>query len=322
MSPSSRPLHLLAVMVACLSCTQDAAAHPRGPGAPYVVTVEDEHGRELRTFHHDGQTFVLGQYGDRYTIRVQNHTARRVEAVISVDGRDVVSGRIGDFVRERGYLVDAYDDVVIEGFRQTTSAVAAFRFTSPQGSYSAQMGTPENVGVIGVAIFPERVRPVPLRTRPQHLAPPRPRPESSYMPNTYRRSASAEQKSKSGLGTSTPASAPAPSAYSDARGAGESESSTRADRAAGSGYAPAPAESRDNLGTEYGESLSSAVEERPFERERSTRPAAVIALRYDDRDGLLARGIEVDPVYRAQRPPPCGPDAFPGNRFAPPPCRD
>ena len=299
MSLSSRPLHLLTVLVACLSCTREAAAHPRGPNAPYVVTIEDEHGRELRTFHHEGQTFVLGQYGDRYTIRVQNRTARRVEAVVSVDGRDVVSGRIGDFVRERGYLVDAYDSVAIEGFRQTTSEVAAFRFTSPSGSYSAQMGTPENVGVIGVAIFPERVRPLPLRTRPQHLAPPRPMPES-YLRN----------------------SAPASRAYSDSSTAGEREASARDDRGAGSGYAAAPAESRDNLGTEYGESLSSAVEERPFERERSTSPASVIALRYDDREGLLARGIALEPVYRAQRPSPCGPDAFPGNGFAPPPCRD
>lgn len=317
---SSRALHLLTALVACLSCSRDAAAHPRGPDAPYVVTVEDEHGRELRAFHHQGQTFVLGQYGDRYTIRVHNRTGRRVEAVVSVDGRDVVSGRIGDFVRERGYLVDAYDDVVIEGFRQSTSEVAAFRFTSPSGSYSAQMGTPENVGVIGVAIFPERVRPIPLRTRPHHLAPPRPRHEDSYLRDGYRRSSSAEAKSKGGLGTSAPASAPR--AYSDARGAGEAEPSARADRAQGSGYAESPAESRDNLGTEYGESLSSAVEERPFERARATSPAALIALRYDDREGLLARGIALDPVYRAQRPPPCGPDAFPGNRFAPPPCLD
>ena len=46
--------------------------------------------------------------------------------------------------------------------------------TSPEGSYSSQMGTPENVGVIGVAIFPERVHPMLLRPRPQQLAP-RPR---------------------------------------------------------------------------------------------------------------------------------------------------
>ena len=326
MRTSARPLHLLTAVLACLSCSRDAAAHPRGPQAPYVVTVEDDEGRELRTFHHDGQTFVLGEYGGRYTIRVQNHTGRRVEAVVSVDGRDVISGRVGDFVHERGYLVDAYGDAVIEGFRQSTQDVAAFRFTDPGDSYSTKMGTPQNVGVIGVAVFPERVYPIPLRTRPQHM-PRRYEYDDSYGRRSEDRSpAEAKRKSGNGLGSSgpSPASAPASRSYEGGLAdAAETESSSARQRSAGSSYAPAPSAPKDNLGTAYGESLSSAVEERPFERAQPSSPASVIALRYDDRAGLLARGIQLEPVYRAYRPPvPCGPNAFPGNRFAPPPCRD
>jgi hypothetical protein len=285
-----------------------------------VVTVEDDDGRELRTFHHAGQTFVLGQYGERYTIRVQNHTGKRVEAVISVDGRDVISGRVGDFARERGYLIDAHDDIVIEGFRQSTQEVAAFRFTSPGNSYSSQMGTPQNVGVIGVAVFPERQYAIPLRTRPQHL-PRRSYPhDDGYGGRNMDRSPAAEatEKSASGLGTTAPSATGSGMGDGDLRA--EAESSARR-RSSGASYAPAPAP-RDNLGTSYGESLSSSVEERPFERAQPSIPASVIALRYDDRAGLIARGIQIDPVYRAHRQPPCGPNAFPGNRFAPPPCRD
>jgi hypothetical protein len=281
---------------ACFGSASGAFAHPRGPNARYVVSVEDEAGRELPTFHQAGQTFVLGRFGERYNIRVENHTARRVEAVVSVDGRDVVSGGVGDFVRERGYLIGAYDQLVIEGFRQNWNEVAAFRFTSPKGSYSARMGTPENVGVIGVAVFPERQREVIVRQ------PIRPRPS---MP--ARRDDAARRQS-------------APRAKAESSAAGGLSSSAGADRERKSAAAEpsaAPMESTDNLGTAYGESVSSSVQEAAFERADRMRPSEIIALRYDDHEGLIARGIAVDPP--APRPQ-CGPQAFPRNtRFAPPP---
>ncbi len=263
-------------------------AHPRGPNVPYEVNVTDAAGRELPTFHHEGQTFVLGSYGDRYQIRVENHTGRRVEAVVSVDGRDAVSGRIGDYVHGRGYLIGPYDRVVIDGFRQSLDQVAAFRFTRPGDSYSARMGTPENVGVIGVAIFPERVRPAVVRQPPS--------PVSRYDASPAGEGA-APRKSASRSAAS--AAQPAPSADEQSRAS-----------------LGAPAPSVDNLGTAYGESLSSAAREVAFTRASRTRPAQIIALRYDDRAGLLARGIELSPHPRLS----CGPQAFPrNNRFAPPP---
>src|SRR5262245_5330330 len=82
-----------------------AQAHPRYSDYPYSISVEDEYGTPLRTFDHRGQRFVLGNYGQRYDIVVRNHSGQRVEAVVSVDGRDVVSGRVADFVRERGYVL-------------------------------------------------------------------------------------------------------------------------------------------------------------------------------------------------------------------------
>ena len=74
---------------------------------------------------------MLGTYGDRYTIRVENRTGRRVEAVVTRRRPRRVSGRVGDYVGERGYLIDPYDQVMIEGFRQNFDEVAAFRFVSP-----------------------------------------------------------------------------------------------------------------------------------------------------------------------------------------------
>ncbi|HWZ91085.1 MAG TPA: hypothetical protein VNW92_19625, partial [Polyangiaceae bacterium] len=123
---------------------------------PYSFTVEDENGNALPTFRQDGRTFLLGEPGQRYNIRVRNPTAQRVEAVVSVDGRDAVSGDPGDYVNGRGYVIPPYGSTLVEGFRRSYEEVASFRFTSPENSYSARMGTPQNVGVIGVAFFPER----------------------------------------------------------------------------------------------------------------------------------------------------------------------
>ena len=93
-----------------------------------------------------------------------------VEAVLTVDGRDAVSGDVGNYKTQR-YVIDPYGSIVVDGFRKSLSKVAAFRFTTPGDSYSSRRGTPQNVGVVGVAIFKERApiqrprpRPMPLRS--------------------------------------------------------------------------------------------------------------------------------------------------------------
>jgi hypothetical protein len=134
------------------------------PQPSFSVTLQGEGGERLRTFQHAGQTFVLGDPGERYAIHIHNPTARRVEAVVSVDGRDAITGDSADFVSHRGYVIQPFGSVTIDGFRTSLERVAAFRFTDPENSYSARMGTPQNVGVIGVAFFSERQR------EPQEIA--------------------------------------------------------------------------------------------------------------------------------------------------------
>jgi len=310
--------HLGLLLIGALSVPATVCAHPRGSSADdggYSIRVETEWGHQLPTFHKNGQTYVLGGMGDRYNLRVRNHSGRRVEAVITVDGRDVISGSVGDYASERGYLIEAYGEVVVEGFRQNFQEVAAFRFSSPGDSYSSRMGTPQNVGVIGVAIFPERPRP---RPQPRPMARPvqprdswyddGPRRMKSSAPAPESTASSASPPSGDGLSGSTRSEAKA----SRGRGAASAESSY--DYEPPASYAPEP--STDNLGTEYGESVGSAAREVAFVRAQPRSPAAVLTVRYDDHDGLTARGIEVHPRRPIAH---ATPDPFPRNRFAPPP---
>lgn len=122
------------------------------------IALNDEYGNPLPAFFAGGRTYAIGEAGQRYTVVVTNESGVRVEAVASVDGLDVLDGQSASFDK-RGYLVPAWGSVEIEGFRQTSDHVAAFRFGSVRDSYAARTGSDRNVGIVGVAIFAPRSAP-------------------------------------------------------------------------------------------------------------------------------------------------------------------
>ncbi|MFN0245545.1 MAG: hypothetical protein ACKV2T_01470 [Kofleriaceae bacterium] len=125
-----------------------------GDGAISVALVDDV-GRTLAGYTAGGRSLIIGEDGARYRIVVRNATTARFEIVASVDGLDVIDGRPADPNR-RGYIVDPHDTLVIDGFRTSDDAVAAFRFGKVADSYAAQTSGDRNVGVVGLAIFSER----------------------------------------------------------------------------------------------------------------------------------------------------------------------
>jgi hypothetical protein len=237
-------------------------------------------------------------------VRVSNPTSERVEVVVTVDGRDAVSGQVGDYVRQRGYLIEPWGSLLVEGFRRSLDEVAAFRFTDRTQSYSARRGTAQNVGVIGVAVFPEKARPRAPIVRPQ-------RPYS-YDDRAFPEPPEAradEQRAGKSTAPGSPAPAPRPERADPSEGYRDDEAPRK--RKGGSG-------GPSNIGTLYGESQDSSVVEVAFERRSPTHPAAVLTLRYDDYEGLSARGIDLSSwgyAYRYEAEP----EPFPYSRFAQPP---
>lgn len=114
-------------------------------------------GRTLPVHWHAGERYVAGEPGHRYEVRVRNQGGGRLLAVTSVDGVNVISGETAAH-RQTGYVLDGYGIVNIDGWRKSLAQVAAFYFTALPDSYAARTGRPENVGVIGVALFRERER--------------------------------------------------------------------------------------------------------------------------------------------------------------------
>jgi len=256
-------------------------AVPRVSG-PYRVRVVDAASHDLPTYASAGRTYVMGTVGSRYAIVITNPTARRVEAVVSVDGLDAMDGHPANYAEKRGYIVPAYGDVSIDGFRTSFEEVATFRFSSVADSYAGRLGEARDVGVIGVAFFPEAapvyVPPPPVAVAPAARSMPRP---SYHHPMP------------------APPAPPSDNALPPAKPSGGLARSSAAPSTPGAGAASLdkdPAERR-GLGTEFGEARESRIGSTRFDRANRSVPSEVIAIRYNDRAGLIALGIRVQPVY-------------------------
>jgi hypothetical protein len=141
--------------LASVAARRDSSRSVATGGGAVTISIRDAGGEPLEAVHVGDRTFVVGQAGQRYSIVLQNHTSHRFEAVGTVDGLDVINGKPGTF-DNRGYVLMPFATLEIEGFRTSTSAVAAFRFASVADSYAAQTGNARNVGVIGIAFFGEK----------------------------------------------------------------------------------------------------------------------------------------------------------------------
>ena len=112
------------------------------------------------THGHRGQDWIAGVPGHRYSVRLTNTTGERVLVVLSVDGVNAVTGQTAA-PSQAGYVLEPWETAEIAGWRKSLDDIAQFVFTDLPDSYAARTGRPDNVGVIGVAVFRERqVRPV------------------------------------------------------------------------------------------------------------------------------------------------------------------
>src|SRR4029450_1365743 len=123
-------------------------------------------GQVLSTYSGGGRYWVVGTPGQEYSIRYCNGTPGPVPAVMSVDGVNVVSGDTAA-PSQSGYVLGAYECADIQGWRKNMARTAAFYFTELPDAYATRTGRPQNVGVIGVAVFREKQPPITWRPKGQ-----------------------------------------------------------------------------------------------------------------------------------------------------------
>src|ERR1041385_9028739 len=130
-----------------------------------VVVVDRSEGRPLHVYYHQGKAWVVGKPGNEYSVRIRNRLGEDVLGVVSVDGVNVVSGETATGP-QGGFVLASRGELDVSGWRKNLGATAAFYFTALPDSYAARTGRPDNVGVIGVALFrkkSERVAPIAPR---------------------------------------------------------------------------------------------------------------------------------------------------------------
>ena len=338
--PSSPSLRSLAAAVAlAVTCAvAPSAAHAIGTLADINV-VDRSTGQVLPVYTYQGRHYVAGRPGARYAVRVYNQAGGRVMAVMSVDGVNVVSGDSASW-EQNGYVFSPWQRHDVAGWRKSQAQVAAFEFTALPNSYAARTGRPENVGVIGVALFRERAVPVPPVPPVQIPVPspaPRPYDGAGSSGNTgsaggWGRDSAARGDARSeSAGRSAESAGPAsadasphqaPAAEPAARKSlGGSNDSMVADSAGGNAGSAAgnssasgaralsrPAPQTDSkLGTGHGARENAWVNYTEFERARST-PDEIITIYYDSRTNLVAQGVIPAPrVAPAPQPFPVQP---------------
>ena len=240
-------------------------------------------GRYLPTYQFEGRTYVVGKPGNEYAVSLRNQGGERVMAVTSVDGVNIVSGETAS-PAQSGYVLSAGQVADINGWRKSMSNIAAFYFTDHSDSYAARTGRPNDVGVIGVAVFRER------RVQP---------PVYPYAP--YRssndqesRSSPAESSAQSQPGRADALNDAPPSAPPPAPSQSQSQSGSLASGAGSAGNEYAPRRAEKSLGTGHGRIEDSRTRYTDFQRASST-PDQVITIYYNTYSNLLSMGV---PVYR------------------------
>lgn len=283
-----RPTVLLLSALAATTACSSLSAQPLVD----VDIVDRDTGEWLPEYRHRGSDWVPGVPGHRYSVRMTNTTGERVLVVLSVDGVNAISGNTAA-ANQTGYVLGPWQSTEITGWRKSWQDVAQFYFTDLPDSYAARTGRPDNVGVIGVAVFRERPQP-----QPYYEPAPIGRDDREYDRNDgYRGQAAGRAESKS-----------APAAPPASRRAAESAASD----SAYAGGAPA-----QSIGTGHGAREWSPVSRTDFVRASRT-PAQVLQMRYDDIDNLVAMGVMPRP-YRYDDRRRGQPQAFPNGFAADPP---
>ncbi|KAB8318439.1 hypothetical protein SD81_016105 [Tolypothrix campylonemoides VB511288] len=143
-------LLMLAALLGALACAP-AAADPHVS----LQVVDRDTGAWLQEYRHRGQRWIAGEPGHRYALRLTNRTGGRVLVVVSIDGVNAVTGETAH-PSQAGYVLEPWQSTEVAGWRKSVDDVAQFVFTDLPDSYAARTGRPDDVGVIGIAVFEER----------------------------------------------------------------------------------------------------------------------------------------------------------------------
>jgi len=236
-------------------------------------------GHPTKEYYHEGSYYIEGKEDSRFSLRMRNNTNNKVLFVPTVDGLSIMNGKEASF-KSRGYVVNAYDSMTIDGWRTSDDKVAEFFFSSPKESYAGKTQKGNNLGVIGCAVFKEKERqPVKVIEKIiKEYVPYYP----YYVPPTF------PSNPWWCVGTQTTISSGSNSITYTAYNSSDSINLGQNMLSSTTTSNPKPIEA--GLGTGFGQDKYSPVVNVGFDKEH--HPAEVFSMYYNTKENLKAMGIE------------------------------
>jgi hypothetical protein len=151
---------ILFSLVVCAALVPAAHAHRQ----PRDITVEviDSKGEVFRQVptKHEAQAYrayLEAEREARYRIRITNRSGERLAVVVTVDGRNIISGAKSELgSTEPMYVLSAGNTEEFSGWRANLHEVNEFYFTDWKDSYAEAFGDRSARGVIAVAVYREK----------------------------------------------------------------------------------------------------------------------------------------------------------------------
>jgi hypothetical protein len=247
LSPIGLVVRICLPLLLLLAAASSATALERGPYSLELLV----NGAPINEYAARGTNYVEAIEGREYSIRLRNHTGRRIAVALSVDGLNTIDAKESTARAASKWILGPYETITLDGWQTGSETARRFFFTTEAESYGAWLGKTRNLGLISAAVFREKVKPVAIqRHRRNKLSRPSAREEGAP--------ASPEAAGREFKGQ-----------------AGDAES---------------PAElSEDLAATGIGREVEHRVQRVRFEAENA--PAAVLELRYEYRDALVKLGV-------------------------------
>jgi hypothetical protein len=153
-----------AVVLAALLAVPAFASHRH---QDVTVEVVGQNGESFQQFPvSSNRAYLRAENGERYRIRVRNHTGERLGLVIAVDGRNIISGKRSELARnEPMYILSPWETDDFSGWRTSLEEVHEFYFTEWEDSYAEAFDDRSARGVIAVAVYREDLPPQRLGER-------------------------------------------------------------------------------------------------------------------------------------------------------------
>ncbi len=253
---------LIAVLVVLTAPLLSATSLPPATDARMDILVN---GIARPEYSARGTTYVEALKNQGYEIRLTNPYGVRVAVALSVDGLNTLDARHTDAKSARKWVLNPYETIVLRGWQTGNDQARRFFFTSEEKSYGAWLGNTANLGVISAAFFRERA------------------------PYAWRETVPYAKERSGGDSRNAPPPPPAPQAKPQAGLGGELRDNSPRAEAAPASESRVAKDNNEFAATGMGQAERHPVTLVSLDLEDS--PAAVVTIRYEYRDALVALGV-------------------------------